>query len=415
MSWTDDEIDDLFAGAANEQPFEFKPDYFKDIDKQLPVNRSSFKPSLWWLTGGLFIVMFSGLGVVEFSKNGLSVPTANVDLNSTLDKGIVHSSNLEAPTKNVVKNSDFKGSLNPGLKGASEDIERSLSTPEKMNTQTLQGVKLPSEDILEKGPDLATTSVVDDSKETVLEANDVFVEDAVLSVNEERSAVDELPLTKASAIQGSLPELISSNTFASKANRIKFYAELTGGIEQGWTNNESGNSVNGTVGGRFGLVLPVSRFTLSAGLGVEAKKLNDLQIKERTKVYNFGYSTYEHVYQFSSIYSVHAPLSLSYAIKRHSFALGIDPSVNMFTRLNRSELLDDVQIADRSGISDVSLFSKFGASANVGYAYSVNENLQIGCRMSMQLIQPISSDRFYGTSVSKPIEGQVFIRRTLDF
>jgi hypothetical protein len=414
MSWTDNEIDELFSEAANEQQFEFKSEYFKDIEKQLPVNRS-FKPSIWWLTGGLFIVMFSGLGISEFTENGFSGSTVDIKLNNSAEKGIVHSSILEAPINVLAKNPETTFSVNPTFQTAPEEKTVSVTTSEDQIEPSSQESILTDIDVLEN-----VRTVTGNTEQSASNEKDAIVlkfatiELAVI-VHKEKTAINELLITELTSTQKAVPELIAANTFAAKSNRLKFYAELAGGMEQGWANNESGNSINGSVSGRFGVVLPVSRFTLSAGLGIEAKKLNDLQIKERTKIYNFGYSTYDHIYKFSSIYSLHAPISLSYLIKRHSFALGIDPSVNLFTRLNRSEMLDDVQVVDRSGVSDVSMFNKIGLSANVGYCYSVNENLQIGLRMNMQLIQPISSDRFYGSSVRKPIEGQVFIRRTLDF
>ncbi|MFN5877302.1 MAG: hypothetical protein ACK44B_00430, partial [Flavobacteriales bacterium] len=57
MSWRDDEIDDLFRDAADQQYVEFDPDYFREIERQLPIKRSR-KPLIWWFSGSMFLSFF---------------------------------------------------------------------------------------------------------------------------------------------------------------------------------------------------------------------------------------------------------------------------------------------------------------------------------------------------------------------
>ena len=59
MSWTDEEIDNLFKGAANAQSFEYNDAYFSEIEAALPVNKKGGKDFLWMGTALLFIAVLT--------------------------------------------------------------------------------------------------------------------------------------------------------------------------------------------------------------------------------------------------------------------------------------------------------------------------------------------------------------------
>lgn len=82
MSWTDEEIDKLFGDASAQQTFEYRPEYWKDIEKQLPVNKKR-KPVFWWMTGGVFLLGIIGIGIVQSTSLNSTVESDEVEVTST--------------------------------------------------------------------------------------------------------------------------------------------------------------------------------------------------------------------------------------------------------------------------------------------------------------------------------------------
>jgi hypothetical protein len=389
MSWRDDEIDDLFKDAADRQSFEFRSEYFEDIEKLLPIKRSR-KPFFWWFTSSLFLVTFIGWGVLEGTTfEQKSHESETVDQNLTI-AGISG------------KDLNTSGGVVPS--GSNEEMN-SLTQHARQSDEKVEGNEqniLKTKNNGNNEPKFELDQISDAIEEANLPAK----------VSEEFNTIGSLGI-KAISTGSSTPNLGLTDHLSKTKRPIQFYLEIGGGIGQGWVSSDP-STVNGNAFINGGSVLSIGRLQLSAGLGVRASKLGNLQIMERTKIYGLGYSTYENQYTFRSFYSVEAPINVNYQMGRHAVGVGVVPSFNLCTGLTRTEWIDGVQMVQRSGVSNVGLFSKAGITGTFGYAYSVNETTQIGVRGGVQLIQPLSSDRFVGTSVKMPLEGQVYLRRTFD-
>ena len=205
--------------------------------------------------------------------------------------------------------------------------------------------------------------------------------------------------------------------FPYKKDKLrKMYVEVFGGVGQSYIKNETNqNVVNATIGGVIGVSFPVKRFNISAGLGLQGTKFDQLNILERTKIYGLGSEILENSYEFSSIYSLTIPLSATYTIGRHSMSLGITSNINLMTQLKHRQTLDGAFKSYNVGFSDVSFFNRFGLLPSLGYSFHINEKTQIGIRMNIQLLQQIQSKRFIGAPLNFPIDGQIYLKRTLDF
>jgi len=196
----------------------------------------------------------------------------------------------------------------------------------------------------------------------------------------------------------------------------KMYIEFYGGVGQSYIKmNEYSNSVNATLGGAVGWTIPVNRFKVSVGLGFQASKFDHLNILERTKVYGFGSQILENSYEFSSIYTLTIPISTSFSMGRHSLNIGLNTNINCATQLKHSQSLDGNFESYNSGYSDVSFFNRFGLLPTLGYSFNVSDKTQIGARLNIQLLQQLQSNRFIGTPVNFPIDGQIYLKRTLEF
>jgi hypothetical protein len=119
MSWTDEEIDKLFGEASNKQVFEYKPEYWNDIEKQLPIQKKR-KRAYWWWTANVFFLGFLGLIVFDASKktNGVNqVNTASTtnqkSSNPSIEKGVKMNVNSAIQNaKNELKKNDQLKEIN---------------------------------------------------------------------------------------------------------------------------------------------------------------------------------------------------------------------------------------------------------------------------------------------------------------
>jgi hypothetical protein len=163
----------------------------------------------------------------------------------------------------------------------------------------------------------------------------------------------------------------------------------------------------------LGVKRSIRNFTLNIGANFQWTKMDDLKIKERTKIYGFGYSTYDNVYSFNGMATCGLSTGVSRKFKRHEVGIVASPSLRMFALLDRMQLLDGQQFLSSTGVSDVSMFRKISLPTGLQYFYAINESIQIGLNASYDLVQPISSNRFEGSPIKNPFQIQFGIRTNL--
>jgi hypothetical protein len=429
MSWTDEEIDTLFGEAANKQVFEYKPEYWNDIEKQLPIQKKR-KRAYWWWTANVFFLGFIGLIVFDASKktNGVNqVNTASTtnhkSSNPSIEKGVKMNVN------SAIQNAKNELKKNDKLKEINANSDKKDNFDLIINDKSLLPVQLNLEsDVFS----FSKTGLNDNLISNQNQNQDLsLIPSIALEQEKNPNAEDliELVIVKQQDAGGKLGLNTKELTFEQietqmepvsfqkyKNNLLKMYVEIYSGVGQSYIKNETNaNSINATIGAAIGLTIPFKRFNISAGLGIQATKFDQLNIIERTKVYGFGSQILENSYEFSSIYSLTIPLSATYSFGRHSLNAGLRTNVNIMTQLKHSQTLEGDFKSYSSGFSDVRFFNRFGLLPSVGYSFYVNEKTQIGVQLNLQLLQQIQSDRFIGTPLNLPIDGQIYLKRTLDF
>ncbi len=429
MSWTDEEIDTLFGEAANKQVFEYKPEYWNDIEKQLPIQKKR-KRAYWWWTANVFFLGFLGLIVFDASKktNGVNqVNTASTtnhkSSNPSIEKGVKMNVNSAIQNaKNELKKNDQLKEINANSdKKDNFDLiindKRRLPVQLNLESDVFTFSKTGLNDNLisnqNQNQDLSLIPSVALEQEKNPNAEDLIE----LVIVKQQDAGGKLGLNTKELTFAQIQTQMEPVSFQKyKNNLMKMYVEIYSGVGQSYIKNETNaNSVNATIGAAIGLTIPLKRFNISAGLGIQATKFDQLNIIERTKVYGFGSQILENSYEFSSIYSLTIPLSATYSFGRHSLNAGLRTNVNVMTQLKHSQTLEGDFKSYSSGFSDVRFFNRFGLLPSVGYSFYVNEKTQIGVQLNLQLLQQIQSDRFIGTPLNLPIDGQIYLKRTLDF
>ncbi len=426
MSWTDEEIDKIFGEAADKQVFEYRSEYWNDIEKQLPIQKQS-KRAYWWWTANIFFLGFLGFLAFDASKETnvankndivtATNPITSASVENSIITNTIQKTKFELDENQVIgKTANIKNGGNTDFI-EHENFERVLPEKGKIDKVYLdQKRKVEIESISEN-------QIVDlESEASILvgqenSKNSIETIELKAEIQEEVIENDKLELNTKEVL---IPENFSNLEpvmFPYKKDKLrKMYVEVSGGVGQSYSKNETNeNVVNATIGGVVGVSFPVKRFSISAGLGLQGTKFDQLNILERTKIYGLGSEILENSYEFSSIYSLTIPLSATYTIGRHSLNLGITSNINFMTQLKHRQTLDGDFKSYNVGFSDVSFFNRFGLLPSLGYSFHINEQTQIGIRMNIQLLQQIQSKRFIGSPLNFPIDGQIYLKRTLDF
>ena len=403
MNWTEDEIDDLFREAANQQSFEYRPEYWKDIEAQLPIKKSR-KPFIWWFSANVFLTIFISLLVVEL----VQLPFEDLSKNRINELRPL-SSKKQLIKKSLATVGNHHNKLNSNrIKAIEKYINPSKHLSAKVFESSLFHKQISSKSSNQK---IENKGLLSNEKAVYLE-NEII---ETLLIGAQNSDFQQMILsTKPLELAGEKEQLLKSENHFNVGKKVGYFIEMNGGMQEGWTRS-SDLSINGSAGISAGIVLPINQFKVKIGVGLKAMEFDNLYIKEEARIYGFGSNLVEKKYEFGSMYSLIVPLDLSYSIGRHNLSLGVISSFNLMASFKKTEVVDGTNIVFSNGMTGVNLFNKIALEPSLGYSYSVNENVQIGVRAGMNVLQPVQSQRFSGSIVKMPINGQIFFVRTLNF
>jgi hypothetical protein len=373
MSWTDEDIDGLFRDAAAQKEFRYDATFFEEIERELPIHRRR-KSRLYWVLSYSMLVLFLLVNLKTWKTESVVVTAAKRSNAKSI-------SSLRSNNK----------------------IESPLPTSKLYHSNSRSNE---SDDV--KMIDSYSIKWIEDT------AIELPLKNEMLSSNTETGESEiEMKSNPLSASFGAA-EIIEGNISPiEEISKNNYYLQLNGGIGQGYNSLADRININGLLSMEFGIKKSFRNFTLNAGANFQWTKIDDLKIKERTKIYGFGYSTYDNVYSFKGLATCGLSVGVSRQVGRHTLGVVANPSVRIFALLDRVQLIDGQQFLSSSGVSDVSMFRKISLPTGLQYFYAINESIQIGMNASYDLVQPLSSDRFEGSPVKKPFQIQFGIRTNL--
>lgn len=373
MSWTDEDIDGLFRDAAAQKEFSYDATFFEEIERELPIHRRR-KSRLYWVLSYSMLVLFSLVNLKTWKTESVVV-TAAKRLNAKSISSWRSNNKIESPLPSTA--------LNHPNSATSQSDELKNSAPFT--------------------PNLLEDAIVD----TPLR-NEVF------SLSDDSEQAEIKMKTNPLLASFGVGEIITSNiSLEEEISKNNYYLQFNGGVGQGYNTVIDRSHTNGIVSMEFGVKRSFRNYTLNAGANFQWTKMDDLKIKERTKIYGFGYSTYDNVYSFKGMATCGLTMGVSRQFKRHEVGIVASPSLRMFALLDRVQLLDGQQFSSYQGITDVSMFKKISIPTGLQYFYTINKSIQIGLNASYDLVQPISSDRFEGSPSKNPFQIQFGIRTNL--
>ncbi len=427
MNLNDNDIDNLFKEKAASSSFEYKDAYWKEMEAMLPKNNA--KDFLWMATSVLFI------GLVSFSFfttkqhiSKLNSPTVLADNSVELTK-----ENSQESATNKTSNPRTNDSQNTM---ASESTSSTAITPSNKNTFSQANQNNVHED--KKSFAQRNTSVKNQPFQKTIEKTNL-----ISSPNESMVTFSETTANKREQAHNStenieelsnsvLHEDVSSGltlkdlTLIPQRNadnssiplqtplpiRNQFYAQLLGGISQSMVIPSSETNYNIGVG--VGFQMNKGNFRINTGLNGLWGFHNNLLLTRQAKVYSFGSEIVQYELKYKEIFSLEADLSIGYQFSKHIIRVGVRPSFIVGTKVGYREKVGNDELAENFyGITQG--IQRFGIKPMLGYTYLLKKDFSIGFNIGMQLMPLIDEKFVSGLNRTAPIDGQLFIRKTIHF
>ena len=471
MSWTDEEIDNLFKDGAEAQSFEYDNSYFNEIEAALPVNRNG-KDFLWMGTALVFIaVLTTGYFVnnandTDTSFNATNNQLANLELNTNDNTDNSNASN-EVLTSNGNQNESLKNTetneLNNELssKENGSNSNTSVNKIASFNTNAGKSNSISSQNDISSKSQQTTSSnsmysvatrnvgisrtndantvntqsgqsgatgiqpgVLGSSSENLVNAVGKTDVDA-----QEQFAVENAPITASLNVNGAnqldqdLSQNLAPNAIPIGLGPIRpkaaLYFELNTGASQSLITPSE--SVSKSIGGGIGVESYFGNFNLTTGVNFKASFHDDLFLTRTGKVYGFGSNAGTNEYDVQKIYSIEMPIALGYNFGRHNLNVGVRPSLIIGAQ-TKFQAFEDDQLLRTSQINglieeeingeNVRALMRIGVKPTFGYSYRIN-NWTVGANVGIQLMQSVNEDLIDGFNNQLPIDGQIYLRRTI--
>lgn len=414
MNREDKELDQLFKDASQQKTFEFKDEFWEEFEKMLPEKKGKKKIGVfWWLNSGLLVIAIIG-GVIFFSSKDTSIHLAKNDLKNelTISNGSKNLNNNHVIHSINDKALNVKNKNNTSDKNINYSIEKSAYKANKFykKVSTIQ------EEIKSKNIDDIITK---QSSSNILKGTESLINPANLI---EKSTIDELSnikediglLDKRQIDLCLYPSFIKNGIYASKTKKWRSYFDGFYSINQSpIINSTNGSNFSNGFGLGFGAIRSKSNWQLTGGLNLVAQQYSNLTINDRVKVYGFGVKNYQSEISYRSLYTIEFPIYAGYSIKNHTIQFGIVPSYLMLTKLDYVVLLNDQIQTESSAYNYKKGLTSFMLKPSLKYSFKIAPTWQIGAVIQIHAISPISKNIFTGIQNNHPLNGQLFIRKTI--
>lgn len=404
MSWTDEEIDELFQGAASEQSFPYKEEYWAEMETLLP-EKNTGKDLLWTITAFIFVSLLT----VGFWRN---------EIPATQDESL--SAQNELHTSTIV---------DPQLKRTSQfaSNQQHLTPKDYMQSQQVNvGPKVkklidPTQTIESASSRIASKNDLVQEDKTNKSYNPEMTKDLIAkhtTRSPESAEVSKLLTREPELFAATENELMSllNHAKTSGANHA-FYVQGVVGASQSLV--EPSGAVSSAFGFGAGWAVRKGNFVANAGLNLLVSNHSDLFLSRTAKVYGFGAENYSYSFNYKQLYELEGQIDLGYQFNRSEFRLGIRPSYLLSSRVmissTKAEQGKEVETLDsqKQVYSFTGGLNRFGLKPSLTYAYHVKPTLELGISAGVQMYSRIDADYLKGNTRNFVFDGQLYLRQII--
>ncbi|PIE86995.1 MAG: hypothetical protein CSA03_01930 [Bacteroidetes bacterium] len=442
MSWTDEEIDDLFREGAETQSFEYDSAYFSEIEAALPVNGKG-RDFLWLGTALMFVaVLTTGYFINSDDTDFANANTQLADVKVTKEEdsktanqnGVASkmtsntSSNVPMDETSVVTNDATSVSattntapLKQGQSGNSTSAATSTNSNSMYDVATRSVNKKrgsttsvnPTDLVLEE-PNGNQLKVIPATNNTTSVATNQSGE-----ATEQHTELDKAPISASLAVKSpnQLDNQMATNLapnalpmLSEMRPKAAFYLELNAGASQSLITPSEYSSTS--YGGGLGVETYLGNFNLTTGLNLAVSNHKDLTLTTEGKNYSFGSALRKHEYSYNQVYNLDLPINLGYNFGNHNVNLGVRTSVLLGAKIQHSVFDDQEMLRSEKLYGLAGGLKRFAVRPTVGYACRM-KNWTVGANIGVQMMQSVNEEYINGLNNRFPIDGQIYLRRSI--
>lgn len=395
MSWTDEELDKLFSDSAGDMTFEYKKEYFKDIENYLPISK---KRDILW-TG---MTLFMGSIVVY-----LMIQPVNSVWKNPVSAQHIAINNIE----------DSDSNLNQG--------QNTIKVGEVLSGEVGE-TNIRFETVNEKDNQSVYSGVVSNTVEKQTESNsNDFVAladspaksktDNTLNVSDDHTDLSllELELLKSEGLSKNLLKAAPQIDRIDVTPGVDFFVQGIAGVGQG--KMLPGEKVSKITGLGVGVELNRRKLTASVSLNGVVSHHQGMELSRISKVYGFGATEYKSTIEYSKLFLAESELTLGYRFGRFTAFSGVNVNYLVTTESTVSsfenEKLNTLDVRKLYGYNTG--LKNWGLKPMVGMSYDFKNRIQVGANIGAQVIQTVEPEFLEGTSRPLPLEGRLYLRLKL--
>ncbi len=446
MSWTDEEIDHLFRDSNENASFEYKSEYWNEMETLLDAKKGRTGGDFLWVVTSLVF-----LGALTFGVWQQTSVSSNDDL---LAKANVSGKKAAAPSSNNIENNNTS--------------EFNASSVEENSVSDINSIQLPSDAVasaydkiatsagsgevstvgelnsLEEGPASVQSVESEDKPELQLPIADrsPFSHEAggeplsdeptreIVQVNSPENELIEnqqidlsgISLEPNAAVQmasNETPEDLRAHLCAPYATAsipaaFALYVEANGGITQSLVDPSTGAGYS--YGGGIGVQFVKRNFIATAGISGGISNHNDIQLSRVDKLYGFGSQIVSFSMNYKQLHYVEGSFNVGYNFGKHALTVGVRPSYMVSSKVEFERASEENGVFDAGVVyGHMEGINRWGVKPQFGYSYAFAPSWVVGMNVGTQLM-PVFKDEYINQSNSRlPIDGQLYLRKTIRF
>ncbi len=440
---TDAEVDELYREEASKLSFVYQPAYWEEMAAMLRRRRR--RPEfLWFGLSGVFAAAIIAMLFVQQSHVSILTPefawnelnpaeqnTNNVASNGTNNSennafqnanNNANGSNAEVnPVNNGANPSNLANNGNNPINGNGLNVDPTLAQNNTQananntqgagnNTQVTPRLNRVTPNLVMTATHTEPTRNIASPERTNPESDIVLNPLAAKSLgtlstfNNDLMEVQELPPLR--PYKGGL--------------MTSLYVQGIGGVSQSLITPS--DAIGTSYGFGVGIQTHKRNWTFNLGSNIVIENYSDLELTRVAKQYvDFSSNISTQDLQYKNLYSVELDLGIGYNFGRHQVRMGIRPSYTYNARVDYSETKvynDQGQTIETSEnrkgqYGYLEALQLWGLKPTIGYAYNLPSNWSLGLNIGTELRPSINEGFISGVNNRFPLDGQLYIRRTL--
>ena len=433
MSWTDEEIDKMFQEGADGLHFEYKDSHWKEMEAMLPKEGSK-GDFLWFFTAFVFLGLFGVLTTINMSginsSTNKSVIAEVVTSKSKDAIGQSENNSIDHQTTNTITMALGDEIARPQVRTASViTVEANSPSSNSLDKNDLMTKNISSKTKAQKESNKVEINNPDnihlnrETRETEVTSDEqvsAYVVDESSITENVFGPVDRLNFLEAKVLESESRNLMTYSNYPPKVStHASIYVQGLGGLSQSFVSPSSALAYSYGFGA--GVQFQNKDWKFNLGINAIISNHNDLNLNRTAKVYGFGSEVYNYHLNYQQLYIVEGDFKVARSFGKHDMSLGVRPSYTFSSKVKMREDYINNSMSDINESNSRNVYGfmdglkSLGVKPQIGYAYSFTPGLQLGVNIGVQLMPMINEDFLEGYTNRLPFDGQIYLRKTIDF